>query len=195
MNLAHLDAWDAASGTLNVVIETVQGSRNKFKYEPATANFALSKILPAGAVFPYDFGFIPSTVGDDGDPLDVLVLMDVPTFAGCRVPCRLVGVLEAEQVEDGRSERNDRLIAVAEHSHDHKDVRSFKDLNGHLLKEIEHFFISYNQMADKEFRPIGWHGPHKAARLARDGAKRFRRHAGDDGQPEGNGRPKAHQGK
>ncbi len=191
VNLDRLGAWDAASGSLNVIVETVQGSRNKFKYEPEAGNFALSKVLPCGAVFPYDFGFIPSTLGDDGDPLDVLVLMDVPAFPGCRVPCRLVGVLEAEQAEDGKAERNDRLLAVAEASHDHSDVRSVKDLNPHLLREIEHFFVSYNEMAGKQFRPLGWRGPHRAKKLAQQGAERFAQReprSGGNGHPSRNGK-------
>lgn len=198
VNLAYLDAWDATSGAVNVIIETVQDSRNKLKYEPATGSFALSTILPSGAVFPYDFGFIPSTLGDDGDPVDVLVLMDVPAFPGCRVPCRLVAVLEAEQVEEGQSGRNDRLVAVAEQSHDHKNVRSVKDIDQHLLEEIEHFFVSYNEMAGKEFKPLGWHGPNRAKKLAQKGAKRFRQNGqrlDDDGQPRQNGRPKTRKAK
>lgn len=198
VNLESLGAWDAKTGAVNVIIETAKGSRNKFKYEPATGTFALSKVLPCGAVFPFDFGFIPSTVGDDGDPLDVLVLMDEPAFPGCRIPCRLVGVIEAEQMEDGKAERNDRLIAVAEDSYDHGDVRSLKDLNRHLLKEIEHFFVSYNRMEGKEFKPLGRRGPRQAEKLAQQGAERFgqgRQSANGDGQPQGNGRSKAHKAK
>jgi inorganic pyrophosphatase len=84
---------------VKVIIETPKGSRNKFKYDPALRMFKLSKVLPEGMVFPYDFGFVPSTKGDDGDPVDVLVLMDEPTFPGCLLECRLVGVLEAGQEE------------------------------------------------------------------------------------------------
>ncbi len=190
-NLLGLDAWDAKSGAANVIVETVQGSRNKFKYEPATGTIALSKVLPRGAVFPFDFGFIPSTLGDDGDPLDVLVLMDTPTFPGCRIRCRLIGVLEAEQVEHGQKERNDRLIAVAEKSHDHKEVRSVKDLSPQLLKEIEHFFVSYNDMEGRQFKPRSWRGPHRARKLAERGAERFQEQApsADEARPaQSNGR-------
>src|SRR5262245_4944086 len=88
----------------------------------------------------------------DGDPLDVLLLLDEPVSPGCKVPARLLGVLEAEQTEDGATERNDRLIAVAEESHEHRDVRSLKDLSERLLQEIEHFFVSFNEMAGKQFK-------------------------------------------
>src|SRR5690349_13619163 len=84
---------------LNAVIETPRGSRNKFKFDPATGAFELGKQLPAGAVFPYDFGFVPSTLGDDGDPLDVLVLLETATFPGCIVHVRLIGVIDGRQRE------------------------------------------------------------------------------------------------
>jgi inorganic pyrophosphatase len=152
-------------GNLQVIIETPKGSRNKFKYESKVALFGLSGVLPLGAVFPFDFGFVPSTKAPDGDPLDVLVLMDEPAFAGCLVACRLVAVIEAEQTEDGATTRNDRLIAVAEESRDHGDVRDLDDLNANLVHEIEHFFVSYNSAKGKEFKIIGRHGPAQARAL------------------------------
>src|SRR5215211_5913119 len=84
---------------VNVVIETPQGRRSKFTYNEKLKIFELSKVLPAGMVFPYDFGFVPNTEGEDGDPLDVLVLMDEPVFTGCLVQARLIGVIEGEQTE------------------------------------------------------------------------------------------------
>src|ERR671939_103970 len=109
INLGSLAAFDNESEDLNVVIETPKGNRNKFKYDEERGLFKLSGVLPMGAVFPFDFGFIPSTLGGDGDPLDVLVLMDEPAFTGCLVPARLIGVVEAEQTEEGETQRNDRL--------------------------------------------------------------------------------------
>src|SRR2546430_16564376 len=106
MNPQRLDAWDPQSGTLNVLIETSKGSRNKLKYNPEQGLFELSKVLPRGLVFPFDFGFIPATVGDDGDPLDVLVLLDEPVPAGCKIAARLIGVIEAGQSEAGEPVRN-----------------------------------------------------------------------------------------
>jgi inorganic pyrophosphatase len=154
---------------LNVIIETPKGSRNKFNYDEEHGLFKLGGVLPAGAVFPYDFGFLPHTLGGDGDPLDVLVLMDEPAFAGCLVPSRLVGVIEAEQTErDGETIRNDRLIAVAADSRDHRHIRTLSDLNEHLVDEIEHFFVSYNEIKGKQFHPLGRHGPQRAERVVRE---------------------------
>src|SRR6478609_592733 len=97
---ARLGPFDAETGDLNMIIDTPKGSRNKFKYDEQHGLFKLSGVLPAGAVFPYDFGYVPATLGDDGDPIDVLVLMDEPAFVGCLVAARLIGVIEAEQTED-----------------------------------------------------------------------------------------------
>lgn len=189
-NLADLDSWDSKSGTLNVIIETAKGSRSKLDYNPEQGLFELSKVLPRGMIFPYDFGFIPSTLGEDGDPLDVLVLMCDAVPAGCKIPARLIGVIEAEQVEDGEGERNDRLIAVGHHCHEHKDVRSISDLGGSVLDEIEHFFVSYNELEGKQFKPVGRRGPHHAEKLVRKGGKRYREAPRDGGETAAkNGRP------
>src|SRR6202043_965268 len=99
---------------LRVVIETPKGSRNKFAFNPDDQIFELKKVLPAGMAFPYDFGFVPSTKADDGDPVDVLVLMDEPAFPGCVLKCRPIGVIEGEQIMKANKkdkERNDRIIA------------------------------------------------------------------------------------
>jgi inorganic pyrophosphatase len=172
--LAGLSAHDAETQELNVVIDTPKGSRNKFKYDERLKLFKLGGVLPVGAVFPFDFGFVPATKGGDGDPLDVLVLMDEPAFVGCLVGARLVGVIEAEQAEEGEAEQNDRLIAVAAASRNHRDVRSLAQLGENLLHEIEHFFVSYNQAKGKEFRLLGRGGPERAARVVEAGVKLFR---------------------
>lgn len=162
---------------LTVIIETPRDSRNKFKYDPDAGCFALSGVLPAGHSFPYDFGFVPSTLGDDGDPLDVLVLMDEPAFPGCLIPCRLIGVIEAEQTEKGKTNRNDRLIAVYANSRTHEGLRDLADLHPNLLHEIEHFFVSYNQARGKQFKPLSRQGPDRARKLVEKGiAAHARKH-------------------
>jgi inorganic pyrophosphatase len=158
-------AIDGDGKFVNVIVETPRGCRNKFKYEAALGRFTLHAVLPAGAAFPYDFGFIPGTKADDGDPIDVLVLMDEPAFAGCVVPARLIGVIEAEQTESGKTVRNDRLVAVAKNAHDYQDLRNLADLNANLLKELEHFFVSYNEMKGRKFVFLGTRGPRRARKL------------------------------
>src|SRR4051794_6013775 len=148
--------------SLMVVIETPKGSPNKLTFEPRVGTFVLKGVLPAGAVFPFDFGFVPSTRADDGDPVDVLVLMDAPVFPGCLVPSRLIGVIEAEQTEDGKTERNDRLLAVAAQSAAHHSIRELSDLSPDLIAQIEHFFVSYNAAKGKRFTIKGQFGRRRA---------------------------------
>src|SRR5690242_6477172 len=112
MKPGSLPAFAAESGDLNVVIETPKGSRSKFSYDEDTGLFTLSKLLPAGMAFPFSFGFVPSTRGGDGDPLDVLLVFDEPLFPGLLVAARLIGAIRARQSEDGKMKRNDRLLAV-----------------------------------------------------------------------------------
>jgi inorganic pyrophosphatase len=126
---------------------------------------ALKAVLPKGAVFPFDFGSIPGTVAEDGDPLDVLVLMDEPAFVRCLIEARLLSVIEAEQTEDGKTERNDRLIGVAAKSYTHGSLKSLQKLDSNLIDEIEHFFVSYNDARGKKFKPKARKGPAAARRL------------------------------
>jgi inorganic pyrophosphatase len=138
-------------GNLHVLIDTPKGSRNKYKWDAALGVFKLASVLPAGAVFPYDFGDIPATRGEDGDPLDVLVLMDEPAFVGCLVVARLLGALEAEQEKDGERVRNDRLVAVAVEAQTWEGVHELDDLAPVLRRQIEHFFVSYNAARGHRF--------------------------------------------
>ena len=168
----RLPPFDESSGELNVVIETPKGSRNKYAYDENLGLFVLKGVLTAGHSFPFDFGYIPQTLGGDGDPLDVLVLMEEPAFAGCLVPSRLIGVIEAEQTErDGEAERNDRLIAVAADSQTHADIKSINDLNETLVDQIEHFFVSYNEAKGKKFAPRGRFAAQKAKSIVETGMK------------------------
>lgn len=157
---------------VNVIIETTKGSRNKLDYEPELGVFELAGVLPEGSVFPYDFGFIPSTEGEDGDPLDVLVLLDESVSTGCLITARLIGVIEAKQKEkDGAVQRNDRLLAVATRAHIHSHVKHLKDLTPQMTEEIEHFFVSYNETKGKSFQPLGRKGPEQALATVRAGVE------------------------
>ena len=156
------------------VIEAARGSANKLKFDPALGVFRLHGVLPAGMVYPWDFGFLPATKGEDGDPLDVLVLMDEAVPVGHVVSARLLGVIEAEQAEDDRRVRNDRLVAVAIPSHRHAHCRVLDDLPAGLLDQIEGFFVAFNAQRGQEFRPLGRRGPDVARRRVDEGAKAVR---------------------
>ena len=150
---------------VRVIIETPKGCRNKYKFDPEMGGFKLSKVLPEGMVFPYDFGFVPDTHAEDGDPIDVLLLMDQPAFPGCVIESRMVGVIEAEQIKNGKSERNDRLIAVAEQNHSYSDLKNLNDMNRNMLDEIGQFFVNYHEARGSKFKVLGIRGPKQAYRL------------------------------
>jgi inorganic pyrophosphatase len=157
-----LPAHDPKTGLLNAVVDTPKGSRNKYKYDEKTHVWRLSKVLPLGASFPFDFGFIPSTKGEDGDPLDVLVVTEEPAFVGCVLPALLIGVLEAEQTDKGETVRNDRLVAVIQTPHNPPIARSLRELDETRLDEIEHFFRSYNEMEGRQFKALARQGVKEA---------------------------------
>jgi inorganic pyrophosphatase len=142
-------------GTLQVIVETPKGSRNKFSFDPDQGIFALKKVLPAGMVFPYDFGFLPQTIANDGDPIDVLLLMDEPAFTGCAVRAVLIGVIEGEQLDGKKKIRNDRLLAVAEANHMYSNIRKLSDLPRPFLEELENFFVNYHELEGKKYKLLG----------------------------------------
>jgi inorganic pyrophosphatase len=154
-----------------VVIETPRGCRNKYAFDPSLRVFTLKKVLPAGMAFPYDFGFVPSTEGGDGDPIDVLVLMDEPAFPGCIVRCRLIGIIEGEQKDGKDVERNDRILAVEIGTHSWDDVRHIDDLGKQFGKELAEFFVNYHELTGKEYRILGMKGPSAATKCVEKGMK------------------------
>jgi inorganic pyrophosphatase len=163
MDLASLShELDKKKRECRVVIETPKGRRNKFDYDPELQVFTLGGLLPEGLSFPFDFGFVPSTVAGDGDPMDIMVLMDEPAHVGCVLTVRLVGVIEAEQTEAGKTTENDRLLAVAVHSYSHENVQSISELPKSLLDQVQEFFVSYNKSRGKKFKVTGVHGPSRA---------------------------------
>jgi len=162
---------DPKKGTCRAIIETPKGCRNKFDYDPDSGLFMLAGLLPEGMMFPFDFGFIPSTLGADGDPLDILVLMDAPAHVGCLIEIRLIGIIQAEQTEDGKTVCNDRLLGAAIHSYDHEDLESIKDVSKTLLEQLEEFFISYNKQRGKKFKVTGTGGPEKAMKFLKAGMR------------------------
>lgn len=156
---------------LQVIIETPAGSRNKFAFDPDQGVFALKKVLPAGMVFPYDFGFLPQTLAPDGDPIDVLLLMDEPAFPGSAVKARLVGVIEGEQLDGKKKIRNDRLIAVAEANHMYANIRTLKDLPAKWVDELQDFFVNYHNLEGKKYTLLGCKGADAAYTLIKKAQK------------------------
>jgi inorganic pyrophosphatase len=163
LDLTRLPTFDPKDKALiNVVIETPRGSRNKFAYDEKLGVIRLKKVLPAGMDFPYDFGFIPSTEGDDGDPLDALLLMDEPAHPGTLMRCRPVGIIEGEQRQNGNSERNDRVLVVSELSMQYAGVKDVGDIDKKILKALEQFFVNYHELEKATFTVIACKGTHAA---------------------------------
>ena len=160
------------------IIETPRNFRNKFDYDPVSNLFMLGGLLPEGMMFPFDFGFIPSTLGEDGDPVDILVLMDAPAHVGCLMDVRIIGIIVAKQGKDGKTETNNRLLGVAVHSYDHAGLNSIDDVSKALLSQLEEFFISYNKQRGKKFKVIDTGGPKKAIQFVKIGIRNFKKSRG-----------------
>ena len=165
--------WDSRDDKIvQVVIETPKASRNKYDFDQDLRVFELKKVLPSGMAFPYDFGFVPSTLAGDGDPVDVLVLMDEPAFPGCLVKCRLIGIIEGQQLEKKKKKtRNDRVVAIEKHNHSFADIEHIDDLGKEFLEELEEFFVNYHRMLGRQYEILGVGGPRKALRCIENGRK------------------------
>ena len=157
---------EAGDKLLQVIIETPKGSHYKYSFDEEQKIFVLKAALPAGMVFPYDFGFVPQTLGDDGDPLDVLVLMDEPAFPGCAMMARLIGVIEGEQTSPKMEPtRNDRLVAVAETTHLYAKFTKLKEMPKQAVREMEEFFVNYHKLQGKKYKLLGCKGEKTALAL------------------------------
>jgi inorganic pyrophosphatase len=158
-------------GDVHVVIETPRGSRAKFAWDPKLETFSFRKSLLTGLSYPHDWGFVPSTKADDGDPLDIMVIHDATTFSGIIVTCRVIGILQIEQKSKKKSERNDRLFAVPRRSHSEQSLKDVADLTKPIREELEKFFIATDELEDKKLDIIGWKGPKAARQAIQDAAK------------------------
>lgn len=155
------------------IIETPKGRRNKFKYDDESGLFTLSHVLPQGFLFPFDFGFIPSTAAADGDALDVIVLMDEPAHVGCNLMIRLIGVIKLVQKEKGKEIPNDRLVGVSLQGFEYDAVKTLDDLQESQLKQITDFLQLYNKDSGKDDTVTGVDGPQRAVELLEKAIAKF----------------------
>jgi inorganic pyrophosphatase len=140
---------------ITAIVETPKGQGLKFDFDPLLGCMKLNKIMPLGLVFPFDFGYIPGTIGGDGDPIDVLIISEIPTFPGCAIDCRIIGGIKANQQErDGEKMRNDRIIAIPEVSIQYAAVKTLNELPSSLMEQVIAFFENYNAQAGKIFSPV-----------------------------------------
>lgn len=164
MNLIKIPPF-GKEGAVHAIVEAPRGSGLKLVYDPDLHVFRHGKTLPAGLTYPYDWGFVPGTRAPDGDPVDALVITDVPSHPGVLIPCKLLGVVELSQKKEtgkGR-ERNDRLIMVPNDCPRFSGLGDSQDLPRELRKEIEQFFLDTTFFSDKAAKVLGWKG-HKAAK-------------------------------
>lgn len=144
-----------------MVIETPKGSRNKYAFDEKQRVFGLKKVPPAGMEFPYDFGFVPSTLAEDDDP--------------CALRCRIVGIIEGTQGKKKNRGRNDRVIAIEKENHSFADIHHVKGLGKTFLEELEDFFVNYHNLSGEEYKILGAKGPAKAMKRVKDGMRAFKK--------------------
>ena len=173
-NFFNLPAF-AEDGAVNVVVETPRGSRAKFAFDPKLETFTLTKSLLVGLTYPHDWGFVPSTTAEDGDPLDVMVIHDAATFPGLVLACRIIGILQIRQKSKGTAERNDRLFAVPRRSHSELGLRDVRELSKPIREELEKFFIATDELEDKKLEDHWLEGTQGGSKSDQGGRKVIRK--------------------
>jgi inorganic pyrophosphatase len=166
INYSKLPTW-ADKEHVYAVVETPRGSRAKLEFDSKLGVFTLAKPLLAGLTYPYDWGFIPSTKAEDGDPLGVLIIHDAATCPGLVLRCRPIGVLEVVQSAKGKKERNDRIFAVPDRSPFEGDLQDIRRLPRRAIEELEKFFEATDALKAKKLQFRGWGGPAKAIKTIR----------------------------
>ena len=169
-DLTKLPLW-TSGGCVHVVVETPRLALVKLAYDPDLECFVMSKALMLGLAYPYDWGFLPSTLGEDGDPLDALIMHDAETSPGLVLRSRIAGALKVLQTREGKSERNDRFIAVPDHDHRARNLHDVRDLPKATRSELKEFFTATDVTEDKELKFLGWAGPKEAMKLIKAGEK------------------------
>ena len=170
-NYLSLPIGAGAPDEVNAVIEIPRGTTNKYEYDKQLNVFRLDRNLHSPVHYPGDYGFIPSTLSPDGDPLDVLVLVDAPSFPGCLMAVRPVGVLT--MIDQGKED--EKVLAVGINNPVLRDVRDYEELYPHLVREIEHFFTVYKELEAKTTKILGWHDAAKARSIVKDSHDRYGR--------------------
>ncbi|BAQ59834.1 inorganic pyrophosphatase [Geminocystis sp. NIES-3708] len=169
MDLSRIPAQPKA-GIINVLIEIPGGSKNKYEFDKDMNAFILDRVLFSSVKYPYDYGFVPNTLADDGDPLDGMVMMDEPTFPGCVIASRPICMLE--MIDGG--DRDEKILCVPAEDPRYDHVKSMKDVAPHILEEIAEFFRSYKNLEKKETNILGWKDIDKVAPLVEECVKAYK---------------------
>ena len=168
-NYLSLPTGDGAPDEVNAVIEIPRGTTNKYEYDKQLHVFRLDRNLHSPVHYPGDYGFIPSTLSLDGDPLDVLVLVDAPSFPGCLMVVRPIGVLR--MVDQGKED--EKILAVGTNNPIFRDVHDYQELYPHLLLEIQHFFTVYKELEAKTTKILGWEDSKRAREIVTESQERL----------------------
>jgi inorganic pyrophosphatase len=152
MNLYHLPPGPEPPRVVNAVIEIQQGGSNKYEYDPEWGLFRLNRVLYSAVHYPMGYGFVPGTLADDGDPIDILVMTDSPTFPGCLIESRPVGLF---RMRDEKGE-DEKVLSVPAVDPRYDEIQELSDMRPHRLREIEHFFAIYKELEEKHVEVWGW---------------------------------------
>ncbi|MEH2070258.1 inorganic diphosphatase [Nostoc sp. PA-18-2419] len=169
MDLSRIPA-QPKPGLINVLVEITGGSKNKYEYDKELEAFALDRVLYSSVKYPYDYGFVPNTLADDGDPLDGMVIIDEPTFPGCIIAARPIGFLE--MIDGG--DRDEKILCVPDKDPRYAQVKSLNDVAPHRLDEIAEFFRSYKNLEKKVTEILGWQDAYKVAALVEKSVKAYK---------------------
>ena len=165
----RLPLGDNAPKEVNAVVEIARGEVNKYEYDKTLNVLRLDRNLHSPVHYPGDYGFVPSTLSEDGDPLDVLILVDSPSFSSCVIQVRPIGVLE--MIDQGV--KDEKLLAVGLNDPHYKDVKDFSGVYSHVQLEIEHFFSVYKDLEGKRTKIIGWQNAEHAREVVRQSHQRY----------------------
>jgi inorganic pyrophosphatase len=169
-NFLTLPVGENAPEVINAIVEIPLGEVNKYEYDKTLHLFRLDRNLHSPVHYPGDYGFIPSTLSGDGDPLDVLVLVDAPSFAGCLIEVRPIGMLE--MIDQGKLD--EKILAVGLNNPRYRDVRNYSEIYPHMLREIQHFFAVYKDLEGKRTELVGWHNSVAARKVIVESHERFK---------------------
>ena len=176
MDYLNIPIGERPPELVNAIVEVPLGGVNKYEYDKQLHVFRLDRTLYSPVHYPGDYGFIPSTLAGDGDPLDVLVLVDNPSFPGCLIEVRPIGLLE--MLDQGA--RDEKVLAVARNNPRYREIHSYSDIYSHVLREIEHFFSIYKDLEGKHTTTISWQDEAAAHRIIKESCERFLQHGRRD---------------
>jgi inorganic pyrophosphatase len=162
-------------GVANAIVEIPKGRRTKFEVDKQTGLIKMDRYLYSSSVYPGDYGFVPQTLAEDGDPSDILVMVNEPTFSGCLIEARVVGIFKMKD----KGQNDYKLLAVPNKDPLFAAMKTLDDVPSHFLREVEHFFATYKQLEGVQTEPLGWASREEGVNEVRASLDRFRQTLGN----------------